>query len=128
MIETSHLMSYPISTPSLEAILECTQKLAFRGQESITRLKALNRLAHEAAQDFLQHLKEEEDLPKEEAPSAGLYCFILNQHSLNGLEILTGRNSEIGFEKIRNRLIENIRSFLKQGKETPVRQKLLVEV
>jgi hypothetical protein len=121
-------ISLTTTTQDLSLILDCTTKLLFQGQESISRLKSLNRLAHEAALASLLHVMDEEDFAYAERQLTLMDCFVLNRHSLNGLEILTGQNSEKGFEKIKNRLLENIRFFIQEEKKSPMRQKSLMEV
>ena len=111
----------------LLSLLNCVQKLKFLGRESITRLVCLNRLAHLATLESVESIIDEEDLAFAEEQVRHMERFTLNRRCLNCMEILTGDNVRLGFEKIKQRLVEDILFFLEREKVSPIRQKMLQE-
>lgn len=109
----------------LHSLLNCVQKLEFHGRESITRLVCLNRLAHLATLASIERITDEEDLAFAEEQVRHMERFTRNRRCLNCMEILIGDNVRLGFGKVKQRLVEDIRFFLGREQGSPMRQKML---
>lgn len=115
------------SGQELQSMLTSTEKLAYQGRESVDRLVCLNRLAHLAALEYIKCITDDEDMAFAEEQVRQMDCFTLNRRCLNCLEILTGENVRLSFEKIKQRLVVDIRFFLERENVSPIRQKMLQE-
>lgn len=107
----------------LNSILHSTEKLLFKGRDSLLRLKCLNRVAHLAVNATLDGITGQEGNSFAQDQVRYMERFNLNKSCLNCLEALTGESCRLGFEKVKQRFMEDLKFFIERENASPIRQK-----